>query len=393
MISVEEARKRLYDYSERTEIVNVQLEDAIGCHLAEDVISPTDNPPFNQSAVDGYGIVFTEYPENAYKLVDEIPAGKKSEYAINAEETVRIFTGAEVPESVTAIIMQEDLKEENGFNITFEKKALKLYQNIRKKAEQIKKNELAMEKGSYLNPPAIGFLASIGVKELKIYKKPSIKIIVTGSELINDIEDFKNGKIFESNGKMLKAALASNGFNSEFVHVEDDPELLKNKISELMTQSDLLILSGGVSVGDYDFTVEALEANGFKTIFHKISQKPGKPLLFSKNREKFAFGLPGNPRAALMCFYVYIHPFIKMMTGSINPFPITLQLPITHDYHKKGNRLNFVIGNIENNQVRILSGQGSHMLKSFSEGELIVEIPPDAEYLEKGRMVKAYVFT
>ena len=392
MITVEDAKTKLQKYTTNTKSKTVKLEEALNSYLAEDLISPTDNPPFNQSAVDGYGILYEGELSKKYELIDEIPAGKKSEVYIQSGQTVRIFTGAQVPDSVNTVIMQEQLDFADNGHISFKKHDIKINQHIRFQSEQIKKGDLALKKGHFLNAAAIGFLASIGVRELNIFNTPKIKIIITGSELVDNFDDFKDGKIFESNGQMLKAALKSYSVEADFIKVEDNPDLLYKKIKEELNHSDILILSGGVSVGDYDFTREALEKNGFDTIFHKISQKPGKPLLFSKNREKFAFGLPGNPRAALICFYEYILPFLKMMMGSTSPFPVDYYLPLASDFKKKGNRLNFVIGKIINNEVLVLSGQGSHMLKSFSEGDVIVQIPSELTLIEKGKLVKVHGF-
>ena len=294
MISVEQAFK-IIDTIQTLDPVNVSIQEALGYTLAEDVISPINMPPFNQSAMDGYAVNGTG---DSFSLVGEIKAGDNaSSLLLRQGEAVRIFTGAMVPTSATSVIRQEIVeKSDNSIHITSN---YAQNQNIRFIGEQIEKGAVAAKERTLITPGVLGFLVGIGIQTVSVFRKPSIAILVTGDELIPSNESLTPGKIYESNSFMIQAAFRSIGYESTIQRVKDDFEATKQQFATLIATNDLIIATGGISVGDYDYVGKALEELGTEQLFYKVKQKPGKPLYLGKNRNSYIFGLPGNPGAAL----------------------------------------------------------------------------------------------
>ncbi len=389
MLNYKEAKDLLFQHVSKTATETIQLCHAEGRITAEDIRSPVAHPLFDQSAVDGYAFKLNNdhnYDNDWLSVSGEVKAGDMSDGQIEDGSAVRIFTGARIPDELDTVIMQEDVTV-NGDSISLNKE-VKLGQHVRKAAEQIKEGELAIKKGSHINPATIGFLASLGIKEITVAKTPAVHIIVTGNEFASDAAGLASGKIFESNGEMLAAALKKMSINASFEECADDLKLLQEKIAEANDQSDVLIISGGVSVGDYDFTVPALEANGYETVFHKVKQKPGKPLLFSKKEDKAAFGLPGNPRAVMICFYQYVLPYLNAMAGKSSYQLTEAVFASANNYKKKDDdRTHFLAGKINGNEVELLEIQGSHMMMSLAAADCLAVNPEDTLEIKKGDLV------
>ena len=286
------------------------LEKAGGYKLFSDVLSPINMPPFRQSAMDGYAVCL--HNSLSYRLIGEIKAGDSHQPILKKGEAVRIFTGAPVPDTANAVMMQEKVLVNNS-HITLESQ-IKINHNIRPLGEQVKKGQLALEKGTKLTPAAIGYLCSLGIQVVSVFKKPNIAIVTTGNELVEAGENLAYGKIYESNSKMLQNALYNLKFYDVTIHkVEDDYIKTLSKLDEVINENDLVIVSGGISVGDYDFVGKALEELKVEALFYKVKQKPGKPLFFGKKEGKLIFALPGNPAAALSCFYIYVYIALQKM--------------------------------------------------------------------------------
>ncbi|MBL4734298.1 MAG: molybdopterin molybdotransferase MoeA [Flavobacteriales bacterium] len=392
MISREEARALVLKHARLLSSEDVNLIAAANLVLASDVVSPISHPGFDQSAMDGYCFNHISLAQGfTLKQCGEIQAGGDSKIEVGVGECARIFTGARLPSSCDTVIMQEQTSAD-GDQITFTNTALKTAANVRLEGEQLNKGEVALAKGSLLNSAGIGFLASLGVTEVSVSKKPSIHIICTGNEFAESKSDLNEGKIYESNGQMLVACLHHLGIEAVYETCTDQLDTLTDLISVREKESNLLLITGGVSVGDYDFTVPALEANGFETIFHKINQKPGKPLLFSKKEEVAAFGLPGNPRAVLICFYEYVHSYILKSMGSLNPTLSALQLPLATNFKKKDDkRTHFLAAVIQKGQALLLNVQGSHMLGSMAAAEGLVVLPPEGKDYHAGELVEYHI--
>ena len=254
MISVEQAFKQI-DSIQALNPIKIPLVEALNYTLTEDISSPIDMPPFNQSAMDGYAVNGTA---NTFQLIGEIQAGMDASKIILKEgEAVRIFTGAMVPTSATTVIRQE-IVEKNGDSITIVKEYGQ-NENIRLAGEQIKLDELAAKKGTRISAGVLGFLVGIGIENATVYRLPKIAVIATGNELVPAGEKLTPGKIYESNSHMIQASLKSIGFEATIHKVKDDFEETKKLFTELISENDLLITAGGISVGDYDFVGKALE--------------------------------------------------------------------------------------------------------------------------------------
>ncbi|ADV50811.1 molybdenum cofactor synthesis domain protein [Cellulophaga algicola DSM 14237] len=386
LISIQAAQALVLKYSSVTSvIVEMDLCNALDYVLAINVISEIDMPPFRQAAMDGYA--FSISSAITYTVVAEIKAGDNANPILKEGEAVRIFTGAPVPTTANAVIMQEKVAIQ-GHKMTVQM-PLVVEMNIRPKGSQIKRGAMALAKGTKIKGAHIGFLASIGITKVSVYAKPSIAIVVTGNELKAAGTPLEYGEIYESNGTMLSAVLQELGYlKTSIITVADDYDQTKTTLKEAIQVHDIVLVTGGVSVGDYDFVGKALKAIGVKEIFYKVKQKPGKPLFFGKMGSVSIFGLPGNPAAALSCFYIYVYPLLKKGEGATNTQLLSIFMPITSDYDVKGDRAQFLKAQIEEDGVQILEGQSSAFAGSFGAANALVFIPEHTPKIKKGERVK-----
>jgi len=386
MISVEEAKTLVNQNVFPLSQVEINVDDALGLYLAKAIIAPISVPSFNQSAMDGYAFSF-ENISNQFPIVEEIAAGDTRIVEVKPTQAVRIFTGSNVPNSFDTVVMQELTEVVDG-KLIIKDEGLKLGGNIRFKGSQIKKGSIALEKGTKINSATIGFLSTLGITKVNVYKSPRVTIIATGDELVKPGKKLEVGQIYESNTFMLKAALNKMNINPTIVLVEDNKAATQKAVSDAIANNELLILSGGISVGDYDFVKEALELNGVKEIFYRVKQKPGKPLYFGKTKNCYLFALPGNPAAALTCFYQYVRISINKMKGSKTDNLAQLNLPIDKALIKKEGRAVFYKAHTDFKSVSILEGQGSDILKSFALANCFVYVKPDVTSINKNELVE-----
>ena len=356
--------------------VTKPLEKVATYTLFKNVYSPINMPPFRQAAMDGYALHL--HNKLNYKLIGEIKAGDNFHPKLKAGETVRIFTGAPVPDSANAIEMQEKVSIQNDM-VTISSQ-IPIHHNIRPEGEQVKKGELALKKDSQLTPAAIGYLSSLGISEVSVYKKPSIAIVSTGNEIIESNQPLGYGQIYESNSKMLQSALYNLNFYDVSIHkIKDDYIKTYETLKELIYTNDLVLISGGISVGDYDFVGKALKAIEVEELFYKVKQKPGKPLFFGKKEQTIVFALPGNPAAALTCFYVYVYIALQKMMGKISLELPRIQAKSKSVFKKMGDRPQFLKAFYNDDEVTILEGQSSAMLQTFALSNALVFIPENSE--------------
>ena len=284
MISVEHALKKVNEHVVLGTIEKIAVKMSLGYHLAKDIYSPIDMPPFPQSAMDGYAVNFA--PKiSKFNLIGEIPAGSSKSFDLKLGDCVRIFTGSAVPASATTVVKQEDVVIDDQ-KISFTSQ-INQGKNIRPQAEQIKIGELALKQGSPMTPASIGFLSTLGISEIEVYQKPKVAILTTGDELVKPGLDLNYGQIYESNSVMLKTAFHQFGIhNITTLKIEDNFEKTVNSIKSTFDSHDFIILSGGISVGDYDFVGKALKELKVNEVFYKVKQKPGKPLYFGTKNKK-----------------------------------------------------------------------------------------------------------
>lgn len=392
MITVEEAKSIiLNNVTQITEVISIKTNDSLGYNLGEDIYSPLDLPPFNQSNVDGYAVKLSGTKNNSWNVISEIKAGDNATIELNDGEAVRIFTGAMVPLNSGCVIMQEKITRTKN-NISTDGTELKNGEHIRIKGSQIKMGELAFKNNTLINPSVIGFISALGLAEIKVYRKPKISLIITGNELQQPGTLLEQGKVYESNSSSLSAALATIGLALEkTLFVKDDKESLAETIDTALKNTDLLLISGGISVGDYDFVNEVLKENNTSTLFYKIAQKPGKPLYFGKNNHTFIFGLPGNPASALTCFYEYVYPCIRKLQGRDDLFLTSVKLPTEQDIPKKKGLANFLKAKVNSDGVIPLEGQESFKIRSFADANAFIYLPLEKENIKAGDIVEVHL--
>lgn len=382
MISVSEAKSLIQQHCFSPKTVELSIVDATGFILSEPVFSLVDTPPFDQSAMDGYAFSFADWDEKSQlHVVGEIQAGSSFSRKLQALQAVRIFTGAAVPNGADTVVMQEKtLPNEHSVLIT--DTLIAKGANVRPKGSQTQKGAMVLDTGHRINPASVSLLASVGIHKVKVYANPTVSILVTGKELVKPGNEIAEGMIYESNSYGLHAALKQLNIAPVSVDsVDDDKDLIAKAISKELT-SDILIITGGVSVGDYDYVASALENCGVEKVFHKVKQKPGKPFYFGIKNNTLVFALPGNPAAVMTCFYEYVLPAIQSFT-KINYFKKTALL-LANSYKKKAGLTHFVKGKTNGPSVEILNSQESYLMNSFAHADCIVELPEDSELFKAG---------
>ena len=385
MITVSEAKKQIIQHCKSPIIEEKNLPETLGYVLAETLLAKIDTPPFNNSAMDGYVFSYAKWDmKSPLTVIGEVQAGSENKRQTNANEAIRIFTGAPVPADLDTVIMQEKVESE-GNKIKLLDENITQGSNVRLKGSQTKKGDVALQQGQSLTPAGISFLAGMGFHKVKVYAKPKVSLIITGKELVNAGETLEDGKIYESNGIGLKAALNQFGIEPVSLQMVDDISEAIEKAIESQLSSDIIILTGGVSVGNYDLVPAALEKCGVKKIFHKVKQKPGKPFYFGMTSNALIFALPGNPAAVMTCFYEYVMEAIDAFTQKSHLKSVSL--PLESDYHKTQGLTFFLKGKSSKNGVVILDSQLSYMLNSFAVADCLVTLEEDKTKYKKGDVV------
>ena len=387
MIDVQEAKRRVMANVRLLPSEILPLDDAWCRYTAEDIIAPFDHPLFHCSAMDGYAFSM-EHDVQEWKVMGELAAGDAFAGSLDRGQCVRIFTGAMLPEGSDTVVMQERALR-NGDRMTHSDTRLGRGGNVRLKGEQLCAGDVTLAQGTFLDAPAIGLLASVGIRELRVTCTPTVALLISGDEFTNSDEP-SPGKIFGSNGIMLQAALRQAGIVSAIIHVNDQADALIAAWKHAAKDHGLIISTGGVSVGDHDLIRPSLEAAGGEVILHGVMQKPGKPMLFGKIGGKPVFGLPGNPRAVMVLFWEYVLPFLRAVQGASEVGPRTEYLPVEQALKIKGDRTEFRAALVANGKVEMLADEGSHMLRSLIEANAIACIPAALRELKAGDLIEVH---
>ncbi|HAY32579.1 MAG TPA: molybdopterin molybdotransferase MoeA [Ignavibacteria bacterium] len=370
--------------------VTVKVTDSLGYVTSEDIKSGTDLPPFNQSNVDGYAVA--DSGSGQWSIVSEIRAGDHPDFRLKKGEAARVFTGAELPAGTYSVMMQEKVITK-GDKLYCHGEKIVCGNFIRKRGAQIKKGATALRRGTLINPAVIGFLLSMGIKYVKVYRKPVLSLIVTGDELQEAGAELKEGKVYESNLGLLRGLAVYNGFEIRYTSAARDRKAdLKSKVKILLKKSDLLLVSGGVSVGKYDYVNQVLEELNVSKLFYKVSQKPGKPLYFGIKSNSAVFGLPGNPASAFTCFYLYVLPVLKKMSGHKKYLPVWKKLPVKKDIIKEFNLSWFLRAKYSDDNVMPLDAQASFMLRTLTEANCFIHMPSNKNKIVKGEFADVCIF-
>jgi molybdopterin molybdotransferase len=391
MITVEAAKSILKKHVRSLDVVQQPIEVAVGMVLSKDIRAAADMPRFDQSAVDGYAIVLDKSSKlvaNRFKVLHEIKAGDAPLLRTQRNAAYRIFTGAPVPKGTFCIVMQEQVALDGG-DIILSSDTIKHLRHIRLRGGNFRKGTVVLKKGVALTPAAIGLLAALGAVTVPVYRRPVIGLLVTGNELVQAGNLLRTGQIYESNSMSLRAALQSSGFSlSTIVRARDTANAVDRALGKLLAACDVVLVTGGISVGKYDFVHASLQKQRVRELFYKVAQKPGKPLFAGTRRKKLIFALPGNPAAVLVCYHEYVLPSLRQMVGK-TPF-IIKHLPMEHDFRWSGDRAQFFRANMGENSVNILAAQDSDNLLSFAEANALVYLSKGNHDLLKGDTVEVH---
>jgi molybdopterin molybdotransferase len=389
MIPVEEAKEIIRQVVKSLTPVELLLHKTAGLVLSEDIYATLDIPAFEQSSMDGYALRFAE-KDQPLQINGEMAAGAAESQILQSNTAVRIFTGAALPHGADTVVMQEKVQVRDG-KLIIEDNLLQQGTNVRHKGAEVQKGKVAMGANTLLSAAAIGFLAGIGRTTVPVFAAPSVSVILTGNELQQPGNPLAFGQVYEANSVMLRVALTQAGIKD--IHVfsaEDNLQVLQGVLTEALEKTDLVLLTGGVSVGDYDFVVKAAENVGVVRHFHKIKQKPGKPLFFGGKENKVVFGLPGNPSSVLTCFYEYVLPALETMLKK-SPAVQEIQARLSHGYKKAPGLTHFLKARYEDGVVTPLHAQESFRLHSFAQANCFIVLEEEQGDCSPGDVVTVHL--
>lgn len=367
----------------------IPLSQAVGKFTSNPVFAPMNVPSFDNSGMDGYAFAWDDLGESR-KLAQVVQAGVNPDFTLEKGTAVRIFTGAPVPRGADTVVQQEWVTV-IGDTIFFELEKLVKGMHVRKAGSQCQTGELILNSGTQVTPGTIGLLASLGIEQVEVFRSPNVSIILTGDEIIEIGQALQPGQIYNANGPALIAYLSQMGITEvKVLKVKDEKSEVTRVIGEALEASDVVLLTGGISVGDYDFVKGSLAENGVLQLFYKVKQKPGKPIFAGVKGEKMIFALPGNPASVLTCFIQYVKPFLLRLLGNADAWNAPVYFPIASDFNKKAPLTFFLKAKLDNGRVIILPAQESFNLLSFGIADGVVEIPQELEHVEAGSLVAFY---
>jgi len=399
-ITTDRALDEIFDaISPIAEYETIPIRDGLNRILADNIKSNINVPSARNSAMDGYAINKKDIPNkntNRLKIIGKSFAGNPFTKSIKKGECVRIMTGAVMPSGADTVVIQEHVSLSNSNTEIIIDNDTQPEANVRQAGEDISKDSKVLFKGKNLAPADIGLLASLGLPKIPVIRKLKVAFFSTGDELRSIGEKLIDGEVYDSNRYTLHAMLSR--LNVEIIDmgvIKDNKKLLSNAFNEAEEKADLLITSGGVSVGEADYVKDVLENKG-NINFWKVAIKPGRPLTFGNLGNTIFFGLPGNPVSVMVTFYQFVQPAIKKLSGDISNLPLTLKVLSTSKLKKKPGRVEFQRGIIEkdNNKitVRKTGSQGSGILSSMSDANCFIVLPLDSEGVEPGDLVDVQIF-
>lgn len=376
MLEYKQALRKVMKLAKARRAIPLPLEECLGCVLARERKSLVALPPFDNAAVDGYAL--GSLGSHTYCVRAEIRAGDSFKGTLTKGKAAQIFTGAPVPRGTKAVVMQEYTERVNG-SVKVLKNSEKS-ENIRRSGEDVMRGTSLLKAGTILNPPQLALLAASGYKSAAVFSPPKVSILVTGSEITRPGGKLKSGKIFDSNSILLRSLVTqSGGVPVNVASVRDHASKIRSSIVTGL-ESDLMLISGGVSVGKYDRVKDILEQEGVQRIFWKVNIKPGKPLYFGKRGRCLVFGLPGNPVSVFVTFFLFVRPVLRKMLG-MREVREEITGRMTTNY-QNGIRRHFVRVRCEAHgkgyQVTPLKQQGSHMMVSLASANSLLEVAPRA---------------
>jgi molybdopterin molybdotransferase len=386
MITFKQALKTTLDHATLTQTESIPLEKSLYRILAQDVISDTDMPPFDKSAMDGYACKRNDLA-NILTVIEKIPAGYVPKKEINNNECSKIMTGGWVPEGANCVIMVEHIEELSKDTIRFNNSNTE--DNICLKGEDIKAGNILLQKGDQVLPQSIAILAAVGFSEPIVACRPRVGIIATGSELVEPAEKLSGAKIRNSNAWQLAAQVEATGATAINYGIAADTEkAIDEAIKKAAAENDVIIISGGVSMGDFDLVPGVLKSNGIDILFDRVSIKPGKPSTFGVGENIRCFALPGNPVATFVQFEMLIKPFLfKMMGHNFSAKVIPQKLSCTLK-RKRAKRLSVIPVTLDSpGYVKPVDYHGSAHINAMHNAVGFFMFPINETVIEKDTMV------
>lgn len=401
LLSFEQGRQRILDAIKAIDASEqLPIRSALNRILAQPVVSAIDVPPFANSAMDGYALRSANVQsgqKNTFKVIGNCFAGAPFTDTVGQGECVRIMTGAVMPEGADAVVMQEHTRRE-GDAVTLNHDTVQAGTNVRYAGEDTHRGDTVLEPGIRIGPAEVGLLASVGVGEIHVQRKLRATFFSTGDELTSVGSPLQAGQIYDSNRYILFATLENAGVECHDLGViADDREAVRKAFKQAADTADLVITSGGVSVGDADYVTATLAELGEVSLW-RMAMKPGKPLAFGRLGQAWFFGLPGNPVSVMATFYQFVLPAIHKMNGLNKRPPLLIQVAAGENFKKAPGRTEFQRGILFHNEqgqwaVRSTGAQGSHLLTSMSRANCFILLDAESAGVEQGSLVTVQPFS
>jgi molybdopterin molybdotransferase len=396
MINHEEARALVLSALKTRPPESVLLAEALGRTLARDIEAPENIPPFTKATMDGYALRAEDIraagkdESVGLDVLEDLPAGRVSRRSVGPGQAVRIMTGAPLPKGADAVVMVEDT-ERSGGRVKV-RRAVRPADNTGQAGEDLKKGELVLGRGAVIGPAETGLLAAAGLARVPVVKRPKLAVIATGDEIVEPGERKAAGQIRNSNGPALMAMALRAGADAKYLGIaRDRSSSLRAKLARAKG-ADILVLTGGVSVGDYDLVKDELRTAGVKPVFWQVRIKPGKPVFFGRRGRQLVFGLPGNPTSAMVTFLLFVQPAIERLLGRTIPGPRGGRAVLAEDVVLKPGRKQFLRGVLDAEgpvlKVAPYPDQKSGVLRSMARSRVLIVVQADVSRLEKGRDVE-----
>jgi len=396
MLEFHEALEKILKHARRSLPIKLPLEETLGYVLAEEIKAKEPIPLFDSSSVDGYAVQVRDLRDASerhpvsLKLQSVVSAGFTPPQSLKPLHTIKIMTGAVLPQKADAVVMKEFVRT-RGDEIIFSS-APKEGASLRRRGEEFKKGETVFQKGASITPPVIGMCATLGLMSVKVYRKPVVALVINGNELRSPSSSLRRGQVRDSNSYALSAVLRSAGISPVLVlHAGDNKKNLMKAFARGLKRGDVVVSAGGVSVGDFDYVKEVLSDLRVRTIFWRVAMKPGKPNYFGMRGKKLIFGLPGNPVSAAVSLETLVMPALRKMMGSYSPVALH-DAVIDFDLRRGSGRTEFVRGAAASTEegklmVKPASRQGSHMIGGLADANCLIVLPKESEFVAKGETV------
>lgn len=399
-ISLEEALELLLNHSLQMEEEQVHLMDALGRVLSKDVVAQENTPPFDRSPYDGYAFrsedtkKATKETPALLEVIEEVPAGYAPKNKAVSGTAIKILTGAPIPEGADAVIMYEATSRRDNLVAIYT--PAKPGENVIRCGEDVRKGAIIALQGALITPPLLGLLAAQGISAISVYRRPRIGVVNTGDELLDVAESLAPGKIRNSNSYTLMGYIQLIGAEPVILGTaQDRTEAVASLIEKGLEKADMVITTGGVSVGDYDVVGKSVELIGAETLYWKLDLKPGSPTLAAAKDGKLILGLSGNPAAAMIIFQLLGFPYIRKMAGRGDYLNQKLEVVLKKDFPKSSPKRRFLRGRLSYDGgatfMDSTGGQGNGVLSSLIGSNLLVEIPAGSGPVQSGTKLTAYL--